>query len=84
MTGPQDTSGQNCVVPLNPYQKLASGVIVPFIFLGELFVTMVSLPCEFDCHPFDLVNLPALNLLSAMPVEPNSHPAWLSLGLFAS
>jgi thiol:disulfide interchange protein len=31
--------GPNCVLPLDPYTKLALGVIIPFLFVAELAVT---------------------------------------------
>jgi hypothetical protein len=34
--------GPNCVMPLDPYTKLALGVIAPFVFLVELAITCAA------------------------------------------
>lgn len=37
---PHDSGGANCVIPMDPYAKLALGVLMPMLFLAQLAVTM--------------------------------------------
>ena len=42
----QDTAGTNCIWPVNAYQKMALGVMVPGVFVLEWMATMRESPAS--------------------------------------
>jgi hypothetical protein len=50
---PHQSSGSTCVLPLTPYQLFALNTFIPFLFLIQLYITMLIHYClvkyQYDC-----------------------------------